>query len=444
MSQGAMGVFWLTSNLPGLLRGEAGAVSTKTVLRCFVKITNPAGWDEYEKKSLGELKRDGYDGVILPDPDGSFDTIVFKPNQVKILPHEPQAKDAKVADVVQLPNPENPATDTPAFKSWFSGSKVVDAHGKPQRVYRGDFRADRIGDTFKVNRTTSGRFYFTDDPEIASRYSEKVDHRHVEENSEYASWFRFPQFKGRGVRKAPDMKQAWYYLTPEQRERVKHVALTTSTDEDGEIVFEADSPVNGNIEWEARQKHGNWLMALADTWLNSGVLYDDEPKFGKILERCGLNFAFDDPQQARSVVTPVYLRIRNPLDTSHIPQNVLDRLHQLAKSDRSRAKPVGYDQWDKTTKTVRDWVSMLDDDLRNHTTMAWTVIPEKVTQTLQSLGFDGIKDVGGKMGGNSHTVWIAFEPNQIKSALGNNGNYSLEKDSIVASQRNRLAEPEAP
>ena len=44
----------------------------------------------------------------------------------------------------------------------------------PLRVFRGDYRADRVGDKFKVNRTTSGRFYFTDDPEIASKYSEGI------------------------------------------------------------------------------------------------------------------------------------------------------------------------------------------------------------------------------------------------------------------------------
>jgi hypothetical protein len=42
----------------------------------------------------------------------------------------------------------------------------------PLRVFRDDYRVDCVSDKFKVNRTTSGRFYFTDDPEIASKYSE--------------------------------------------------------------------------------------------------------------------------------------------------------------------------------------------------------------------------------------------------------------------------------
>jgi ribosomal protein S18 acetylase RimI-like enzyme len=88
MSKGAQGVFWLTSDPNSLKSGERGASSTKVILRCLVIIKNPAGWEEYEKKSIGELKRDGFDGVILPDPDGSFDAIVFKPSQVKIVGEE--------------------------------------------------------------------------------------------------------------------------------------------------------------------------------------------------------------------------------------------------------------------------------------------------------------------------------------------------------------------
>ncbi len=88
MGQGAQGVFWLTSDEGALQRGEVGAASSKTVLRCYVSMKNPAGWEEYEKFSLGELKNKGYDGVMLDDPDGKFDVIVFKPNQVKILPPE--------------------------------------------------------------------------------------------------------------------------------------------------------------------------------------------------------------------------------------------------------------------------------------------------------------------------------------------------------------------
>jgi hypothetical protein len=187
------------------------------------------------------------------------------------------------------------------------------------------------------------------------------------------------------------------------------------------------------MEWDARQAHGNWLVALCEGWLNSGALFDEERRFSQILDRCGLPHTFDNPSEPRSMITPVYLKIRNPLDTSAISPNVVERLRQVAKVDRTRPKPHGVDQWDKTTIAMKEWFASLEEDLKNHTDHAWTTIPEKVTQTLQSLGYDGIRDRGGKLGGPGHTVWIAFLPNQIKSAIGNNGNFDVMQDSIVAS-----------
>jgi len=76
----------------------------------------------------------------------------------------------------------------------------------PLRVFRADYRADRVSDKFKVNPTTSGRFYFTDDPEIASKYSEgKPDAQHVDENQNYESCFSFPDFRRKDERGNPKL-----------------------------------------------------------------------------------------------------------------------------------------------------------------------------------------------------------------------------------------------
>jgi len=57
----------------------------------------------------------------------------------------------------------NPIIETPAFKQWFSGSKVVDGVGQPLRVYHGttaDF------DSF------AGLAYFTPDPEYSEKFTD--------------------------------------------------------------------------------------------------------------------------------------------------------------------------------------------------------------------------------------------------------------------------------
>jgi hypothetical protein len=42
----------------------------------YITINNPAGWEEYEKYELGQLRDRGYDGVILPQGDMT-DYFVF-------------------------------------------------------------------------------------------------------------------------------------------------------------------------------------------------------------------------------------------------------------------------------------------------------------------------------------------------------------------------------
>lgn len=336
--------------------------------------------------------------------------------------------------------PTGPITETPAFKAWFGNSKVVDGAGNPLRVFRGDYRGDHVGDKFKVNRSTSGRFYFTEDPELASTYATgKQDGKHQEENEGFENWFRFPQFKSPRERNAPNLRTVWWQLSNEQKERVKQVALTTSRDDQGELLFDHDRPLNSRdaMEYDARKHRGNYLLALMEPWLQGGTLFGEERTFSKILDRAGLDHEFDNPNEPRSLVTPVYLAISRPLDTAAIPQTVVDRLHELAQGDRARAKQYGQDNWDKSTTTPKRWVETLDQDLKDGTTHAWTTMPEKITQELARMGYDGIKDTGGKLGGKQHVVWIAFYPNQIKSALGNKGTFDPMKDSILASKRAR-------
>lgn len=66
--------------------------------------------------------------------------------------------------------PAKPVVENPAFKSWFSGSKVVDGSGKPLVVYHG---TDKNFDTFKTNgegKTDGTGAWFTDDPANAGTY----------------------------------------------------------------------------------------------------------------------------------------------------------------------------------------------------------------------------------------------------------------------------------
>ena len=79
------------------------------------------------------------------------------------------------------PRRRNPSqTDTPAFKAWFGASEVVDAGGRPLRVYHGTGRAgfDTFGFGFRQDEEEDGYeggrrlgFFFSDDPKVAGTYT---------------------------------------------------------------------------------------------------------------------------------------------------------------------------------------------------------------------------------------------------------------------------------
>jgi len=76
----AMGIIWFSSDLNKILSGESGACGSSFIKEAYLSIKNPAGWAEYEKFGIGELKRDGYDGIILDD-----NYVVFEPSQIKVI-----------------------------------------------------------------------------------------------------------------------------------------------------------------------------------------------------------------------------------------------------------------------------------------------------------------------------------------------------------------------
>lgn len=73
----AEGVIWFTDSIESIKNGTHGGDGSKYILTRKITLNNPAGWDEYEKMSIGELIGAGYDGVILPEEDKT-DYIVFE------------------------------------------------------------------------------------------------------------------------------------------------------------------------------------------------------------------------------------------------------------------------------------------------------------------------------------------------------------------------------
>jgi len=79
----AQGVFWFNEDRDKILRGESGAVSTKWLMTAELKPGKVAGWDEYDKYSLGELDGLGFDSVKLDD-----NWIILEPENINVIKKE--------------------------------------------------------------------------------------------------------------------------------------------------------------------------------------------------------------------------------------------------------------------------------------------------------------------------------------------------------------------
>ena len=79
----AQGVFWFNEDRDMILRGESGAVSTKWLMTVELKTEKIAGWDEYDKYSLGELDGLGFDSVKLDD-----NWIILEPENINVIKKE--------------------------------------------------------------------------------------------------------------------------------------------------------------------------------------------------------------------------------------------------------------------------------------------------------------------------------------------------------------------
>jgi len=112
-------------------------------------------------------------------------------------------------------------------------------------------------------------------------------------------------------------------------------------------------------------------------------------------------------------VIPAYLSIKNPADLrSGISKNLLEQLDKQ-----------GYDTSIFESYTPDDYWGLFD----GYTELA---------DALKASDYDGVRLTEPKSGDTQPKSWLAFYPTQIKSAIGNNGNFDANNPSIVFSRNN--------
>ena len=295
-------------------------------------------------------------------------------------------------------------------------------NGYTIKAFHGTSRGDRVGNVFLPERATSGPMaFFTDNREIAERYSRDKADTSLAYDEEYSDYYT--QFRVTRNGKSLSIGELWKYLPMAERTKIKNAAPHILLDEDSDKVIYDPAAQDGNGAYDAyelNRNKGNVLNTLVSTWLETGVLFKREADFLDVLRLAGLNdVEYRDPDARREKVYETYLKIRNPFDASNVEQTFYDGLSAwLKRTDISKyqRESAGADIWDKNSVEPEQFLERVASDIEAGTSHAWTSIPDYVTAYLKELGYDGIKDTGGKGGGESHTVWIPFSSEQVKSA----------------------------
>lgn len=307
-------------------------------------------------------------------------------------------------------------------------------------AYHGTARADRVGTEFREDRATSGPMaFFTDSKEIAGHYARDKADTSLAYDEEYDDYYT--QFRVTRNGKSLAIGDLWNYLTIAERMKIKNAAPHIRFDDDYDQILYDPSAQHGNGAYNANELNrnkGNVLNTLISTWLETGDLYDREGDFLEVLKLAGLNnVEYRDPDARYEKVYDVFLKIKNPFDTASVDMDFLEDFENwYADQDETKyeRENMQADLWDKNGITGMEWAEeRLRDDVENRTNYAWVTIPDAVTDYLKSKGYDGIKDVGGKGGGEGHTVWIPFTGKQVKSAEA--AVYTDDGELIPLSQR---------
>lgn len=303
----------------------------------------------------------------------------------------------------------------------------------------GTQRIDRLLEKNGINnkRATSGPMPFgTDDKTIASNYAmSKPDTSRMQmDDGNLRDYFQVSpkQLGFRGT--APySVEQSYNFLPSEKKKELleNYYRLGYENVDEATGPFKlhppgADSSIasKSHLDYVLQSERGNPLSALRALWGESGAIGAyDQSALADIYRVAGYPHEISQANapwyEARGVLTGKAM-INSPLNTSNtdeIQKKVIPELKAAFKNDRTRLKPSNSDQWAKDSRyTPKDWVDTLEKDiLSGNNSYVWTSIPDKVSEKLKALGYDGILDTGGKASGQGHQVVIPFNPEQVRS-----------------------------
>jgi len=334
---------------------------------------------------------------------------------------------------------ENPQIHTSNFKNWFGSSVVKDSMGRPEIVFHGTFGDFNEFDIRKVSKLSNmgPGFYFTNSADDAS--------------------YNYADLSG------PDPKAKVTGIT----DYLDANNLFVDMDSSGKkfCVYNDSYGTNKIISpsFDDREDAEEYLKVVSDMGYEPNQ--DDETHPSHTYQDKAGRMMLDFKH--KGAVMPVYLRIENPVviggdgATKFLEQDVVDDSYEdydlgeeikklieclLASWGDISVDPVpedkiyarfenliGYggfsaEEYIKEMYKIEDIPVNRDFDY---------CLPEIIVDSFKKYGFDGIIDrtVSNKFKklsylDSSTAHYIVFNPNQVKSAIGNNGDFSRNSNNI--------------
>jgi len=428
------------------------------VVSCYIKLENPlvidAGGKEWrDAQKVGKTsdvidrgRAGGHDGVIIRNVKDDYNNnsrtrptdtyVVFSPAQAKAVDNRGtwDANDPRILFQTNIEAPE--------FQTWFEGSKVVDESGKPLVVYSGHSNVALYGQKYDPKKGSSGGFYATDSPELASSYATgKVG---SQELYQHGDEYRIAGKNGQYNKKLRQVE-----ITPELKMKIDEAI--SATDENGEYVHpiaEMERYIEENKRYDADVRRWSYsggiynlenIYAFYD-YMGDTVAYNDSTgethsNFDLLLNALGMDW--NSYNKSQPGIMKLYMSIKNPLDSNkQFPLDLLSALEEAARRERNK---VTGEHWSKLL-SLSEWVEMIKTDTGIH---GWaTQVPLKAMPIIESFGYDGIIDTSGKGGEDKHGVYVAFYPGQIKSVF-NRGTWDSQDDRMLFQLDDEIINAEA-
>ena len=160
-----------------------------------------------------------------------------------------------------------------------------------------------------------------------------------------------------------------------------------------------------NIEEFAPEREGTNSNVFG-SWKTkrSGIFFAEDPAFAE-------EFATQGGDSNGANTVPVYLNVRQPVDlTNGFPDDVLEELKSAGMNSNYYLKFKPSEVW----------------EVFDHENDG-----KELVAALKKLGYDGARISDVSEGENTNTAtWVAFDSNQIKSAIGNSGAYDPAESHI--------------